>query len=101
MPGPKTLQKPVSTVPARVGRPGGSGSFEMVNGDDTTWTWQEDSVHCSGQPVGVTRSKKQLTNFELVVQWRHLTAGGNSGVFCWVPERPQGVGQGEFAADRD
>ena len=64
----------------------GRDDFQMVNGDDTTWTWNDDGVHCSGQPVGVTRSKKQLTNFELVVEWRHLTAGGNSGVFCWVPE---------------
>jgi hypothetical protein len=64
----------------------GQDDFQMVNGDDSTWTWKDDGVHCSGQPVGVTRSKKQLTNFELVVEWRHLSSGGNSGVFCWVPE---------------
>ena len=27
-----------------------------------------------------------MTNFELVVEWRHLSSGGNSGVFVWVPE---------------
>jgi hypothetical protein len=27
-----------------------------------------------------------VTNFELVVEWRHLESGGNSGIFAWVPE---------------
>jgi hypothetical protein len=27
-----------------------------------------------------------LTNFELIVEWRHLRSGGNSGVFAWVSE---------------
>jgi hypothetical protein len=26
-----------------------------------------------------------FTNFELVLQWRHLKAGGNAGVFVWAP----------------
>lgn len=31
------------------------------------------------------RSRESFVNFELVVEWRHLEAGGNSGVFVWVP----------------
>lgn len=60
--------------------------FENVNTDKDTWTWKGDLVHCTGKPIGVTRSKKVYTNFELVVQWRHLKDAGNSGVFVWVQE---------------
>ena len=60
--------------------------FENVNCDDDTWTWKDDAVQCTGQPVGVTRSKKMYTNFELVAQWRHLRSGGNSGIFVWTSE---------------
>ena len=41
-------------------------------------------MHCTGKPVGVTRSQKPITNFELVAEWRHLKSGGNSGIFVWV-----------------
>ncbi len=44
---------------------------------------------CTGKPVGVTRSKVQYTNFELVAQWRHLSSGGNSGIFIWAS--PEGM----------
>jgi hypothetical protein len=64
----------------------GKADFADVNGDPDTWIWRTDGLHCSGQPVGVIRSQKIYANFELVVQWRHLKPGGNSGVFVWVPE---------------
>lgn len=67
-------------------RPLGEADFVMVNGDPGTWTWKDDSVACTGEPVGVTRTKKPFTNFELVTQWRHLSSGGNSGVFVWTSE---------------
>ena len=60
--------------------------FEMVNGDPETWTWKDNTVHCTGKPVGVTRSKKPITNFEMVAEWRHLQSGGNSGLFVWASE---------------
>jgi len=60
--------------------------FEHVNCSDDTWAWKDGAVKCTGQPVGVIRSKKQLTNFELVAQWKHLEAGGNSGIFVWASE---------------
>lgn len=61
--------------------------FQSVNCDPETWTWNEHGVHCTGSPVGVIRSKKPYTNFELVVEWRHLKSGGNSGVFVWGTEQ--------------
>jgi len=64
----------------------GETDFRQVNGNRDTWTWREDSVYCTGQPIGVLASKKTYYNFELVAQWRHLSSGGNSGIFIWVPE---------------
>jgi hypothetical protein len=34
--------------------------------------------------VSVIRTTKQFTNFELVVEWSHQKAAGNSGVFVWA-----------------
>ncbi len=62
----------------------GKADFADVNGDPDTWTWQDDLLHCTGQPVGVIRTQKIYTNFELLVEWRHLRAAGNSGVFVWA-----------------
>ncbi|HEX4148406.1 MAG TPA: DUF1080 domain-containing protein [Pirellulales bacterium] len=60
-------------------------AFQNANCDPDTWTWDGGQVHCTGKPVGVTRSLKVYTNFELVAQWRHLESGGNSGLFVWSP----------------
>ncbi len=65
----------------------GKDDFQNVNTADDTWTFGEDGViHLTGKPVGVTRSKKKYTNLELVVEWRHLTSAGNSGVFLWASD---------------
>lgn len=64
----------------------GADDFANVNCDPKTWTWTGDRVHCTGQPVGVIRSKKPYTNFELVAYWKHLRSAGNSGVFVWAGE---------------
>jgi len=60
--------------------------FTNVNCDPETWTWKNDLLSCTGQPIGVMRTQRTVTNFELVVEWRHLRSGGNSGVFVWVSE---------------
>ena len=62
----------------------GASDFTNVNCHPDTWTWNAEGVSCTGQPVGVIRSLEPFTNFELVVQWRHLRSGGNSGVFVWA-----------------
>ncbi|MFG0263839.1 MAG: DUF1080 domain-containing protein [Rhodopirellula sp. JB055] len=59
--------------------------FVRVNGDDQTLTWEGTEALGSGQPIGVTRTKFEVKNFELVIQWMHLKPAGNSGVFAWVP----------------
>lgn len=62
----------------------GEQDFERVNSDPDTWTFKDGIIHCTGTPVGVHKTAKQYTNFELVVEWRHLRSGGNSGVFVWA-----------------
>ncbi len=65
----------------------GKDDFEDVNGGPDTWTWNKDgSIHCTGSPVGVVKSKKSFRNLEIVVEWRHLKAAGNSGVFVWASQ---------------
>ncbi len=62
----------------------GEDDFATVNCDPDTWSWEGGMAHCTGKPVGVIRSKKPVTNFELVAEWRHLKSGGNSGIFAWA-----------------
>jgi hypothetical protein len=64
----------------------GEGDFAGVNGDPDTWTWKDGLLATTGKPIGVMRTKQKFTNFELVVEWRQLKSGGNSGVFAWVPD---------------
>ena len=75
----------------------GGDDFANVNGEPETWTWEDGFARCTGHPVGVIRSQKPYTNFELVLQWRHLQSGGNSGVFVWTPpESLEGLEPGKL-----
>ena len=42
----------------------------------------EKSIAPAIQP-GALRTPRQYENFILEIEWRHLTSGGNSGVFIW------------------
>ncbi|MBA4029773.1 MAG: DUF1080 domain-containing protein [Planctomyces sp.] len=64
----------------------GKDDFTNVNCFDDTWTWDGGQVKCTGKPVGVIRSIKPITNFEMVAEWKHLRSGGNSGIFVWASE---------------
>jgi hypothetical protein len=64
----------------------GESSFANVNCKPDTWRWSEGVLTCNGNCVGVLRSEKQFTNFELMLEWRHLQKAGNSGVFIWTPK---------------
>ncbi|MBY0587866.1 DUF1080 domain-containing protein [bacterium] len=60
--------------------------FTNVNVSPETASWKgPGEVHITGQPVGVIRTKNEIKNVELVVQWRHMKPAGNSGIFLWVP----------------
>jgi len=69
--------------------------FEDVNCGDKTWSWDGNSVKCTGKPVGVITTKKQFTNFEMIAEWRHNKPAGNSGIFVWtIPEVVKNMQQG-------
>jgi len=59
-----------------------------VNGAPDTWTARDGMIVCSGHPAGVLRTARMYENFVLELDWRHLTAGGNSGVFIWSDALP-------------
>ena len=58
--------------------------FTNVNCTPDTWIWKGDQVRCSGTPIGVIRTKREIENFELVAEWRHEQPGGHSGLFVWT-----------------
>ncbi len=64
--------------------------WKNVNTGSDTWSVKDGLLVCTGQPIGVMRSEQQYENFVLHIEWRHMQAGGNSGVFVWsegsVPE---------------
>jgi hypothetical protein len=59
-----------------------------INTDPDTWKVRDGMVICSGRPIGVMCSEKQYENFVLHIEWMHMEAGGNSGVFVWSHARP-------------
>ncbi|WP_031500260.1 3-keto-disaccharide hydrolase [Bryobacter aggregatus] len=59
-----------------------------VNTDPGTWSVKKGLLVCSGHPIGVMRSEKQYENFILHIEWMHMEAGGNSGVFVWSSANP-------------
>jgi Domain of Unknown Function (DUF1080) len=59
-----------------------------VNTDPGTWKKNKDLLICTGKPIGVMRSEKQYENFILEIEWKHMEAGGNSGVFVWSDATP-------------
>ncbi len=58
--------------------------FAHVNSAADTWSWKDGVLHCTGKPVSVLRTKEQVKNFEMVVEWMHEKEAGNSGVFVWT-----------------
>jgi len=59
-----------------------------VNTAPDTWKYRDGLLVCSGRPIGVLCSEKQYENFVLHIEWRHMEAGGNSGIFVWSSARP-------------
>ncbi len=55
-----------------------------VNCARETWSVTNGVIHCTGLPTGALRTLRQYENFELELDWRHLSAGGNSGIFIWA-----------------
>lgn len=65
-------------------------TWQGVKGKKDTWGVSNGVITCTGQPTGFMRSEKQYENFVLELEWRHLKAAGNSGVFVWSAPTPSG-----------
>ena len=48
-----------------------------------TWSVRDGVIYCTGEPTCALRTERQYENFILELEWRHLSNGGNSGVFIW------------------
>ena len=59
-----------------------------VNTAPDTWRVEKGELICKGHPIGVMRSERMYENFVLHVEWKHMEAGGNSGVFVWSSAVP-------------
>jgi hypothetical protein len=72
---------------------GGETPIKWINVNTVKEGWKvgADGVLVNlGHPIGVVRSEKQYENFILHVEWKHMEAGGNSGVFAWSGADPKG-----------
>ncbi len=54
-----------------------------INCAPETWAVKDGVIHCTGKPVGALRSLRHYENFIMEAEWRHLSSGGNSGIFMW------------------
>ena len=54
-----------------------------VNTSEDTWKVKNKILVSTGKPIGVMRTDRQYENFILEIEWKHMEAGGNSGVFIW------------------
>lgn len=59
-----------------------------VNTTEETWELRDSVLVCHGLPIGVVRSGRQFENYILHVEWKHMEAGGNSGMFMWSSAVP-------------
>src|SRR6476469_2590183 len=54
-----------------------------VNVAPGTFTAKDGLIVSTGKPTGTMRTEKMYENFILELEWRHMVAGGNAGVFIW------------------
>ncbi|MEE3180651.1 MAG: family 16 glycoside hydrolase [Planctomycetota bacterium] len=57
-----------------------------VNTAPSTWTIKDGMIICSGKPTGELRTTRMYQNFIMEVEWRHMRARGNAGIFVWADD---------------
>jgi hypothetical protein len=62
--------------------------WHNINCAPGTWTVKNGVIHTTGKPICELRTERMYENFVLDVEWRHLTPGGNAGVFIWADPLP-------------
>lgn len=58
----------------------------LVNTPPQTWSMQDGMLVCTGKPIGEIRTERMYQNFILEVEWRHMVARGNAGIFVWADD---------------
>jgi hypothetical protein len=59
-----------------------------INTAPDTWTWRDGMLIDTGKPIGVMCTARMYENFVLHIEWMHMEAGGNSGLFAWSNANP-------------
>lgn len=59
-----------------------------VNVVPETFTVRDGMIVSTGKPTGVMRTDRPYENFVMELEWRHLQAGGNAGLFVWSDALP-------------
>ncbi|MEW6158387.1 MAG: DUF1080 domain-containing protein, partial [Verrucomicrobiota bacterium] len=54
-----------------------------VNCAPETFTVRDGMIISTGKPTGVMRTTRHYENFILELEWKHLVAGGNAGLFIF------------------
>src|SRR6478672_3864980 len=57
--------------------------WTIVNVAPTTFSVRDGMIVSTGKPTGTIRTDRMYENFIMEVEWRHMQAGGNAGVFIW------------------
>jgi len=66
--------------------------WARVNCHPDTFTVRDGMIISTGKPTGVLRTDRHYENFILELEYKHIVAGGNAGLFIWSdPITSQGV----------
>ena len=60
-----------------------------VNIAPGTFSVNDGMLITTGAPVGTIRTEKMYENFIIELEWRHMSKGGNSGLFLWADGLPE------------
>jgi hypothetical protein len=63
-----------------------------INCAPDTFTVRDGEIFSTGKPICALRTEKMYENFVLELEYQHVTAGGNAGLFVWADALPA-VGQ--------
>jgi hypothetical protein len=59
-----------------------------INCARDTWSAHDSAIRCTGKPICELRTDRMYENFVLELEYQHLEAGGNAGVFVWADALP-------------
>ena len=57
-----------------------------TNTPESTWSFEDGMLICTGRPIGELRTQKMYQNFIMEIEWRHMKPRGNAGIFVWADD---------------